>query len=65
MAEEGRAKSMSWRCSHHYPVQIVAGPGDERRARCLGCGVLGPSRTDLATARRALRESFVGQESTW
>jgi hypothetical protein len=63
MAEEGRAKSISWRCRHHYPVQIVTGPGVELRALCLGCGVLGPSRTDLATARRALRESFAGQAS--
>jgi hypothetical protein len=63
MAEEGQRKSISWRCRHLYPVQIVIGPGGDRRARCLGCGVMGPSRTDLATARRALQESSAGLES--
>jgi hypothetical protein len=63
MAEAGRMKSISWRCRHLYPFEIVTGPGGGRRARCLGCGVLGPPRTDLAMARRALRESFAGSES--
>jgi len=63
MAEAGPTKSISWRCRHLYPVQIVTGPGGGRRAICLGCGVLGPPRPDLATARRALRESFAGPES--
>jgi len=59
VAEEEQTKSTSWRCRHLYPVVVVIGPEDERRARCLGCGTLGPSRTDLAKALRALRESFV------
>jgi hypothetical protein len=63
MAEEGQAKSVNWKCRHLYPILIVTGPEGERRARCLGCGMLGPSRTGLATARRALRESFARPES--
>lgn len=63
MDEEGRTTSISWRCRHLHPVQILTGPGGERRARCLGCGVLGPSRIDLASARRALQEAFAGSES--
>jgi hypothetical protein len=62
MAEEGQTKSVSWQCRHLYPVLMVTGPEGERRARCLGCGVLGPSRSDLATALRALRNSVARLE---
>ena len=58
MAEERQTKSPGWRCRHLYPVLIVTGSGGERRARCLGCGMSGPSATDLAEAMRALRDSF-------
>jgi hypothetical protein len=57
MIEESYAKSARWRCRHLYPVLIVVGTEGERRARCLGCGMLGPSSSDVATALRALRES--------
>jgi hypothetical protein len=50
-------RSTSWRCGHLYPVQIVIGPEGERRARCLGCGTLGPSSSDMVTALRALKGS--------
>jgi hypothetical protein len=63
MAEQP-TKSTSWRCRHAYPVLVVIGPKGERRARCLGCGELGPSRTSSATALRALRESFARPEET-
>ncbi len=59
---EGQTKSVSWRCRHLYPVLVVTGLEGERRARCVGCGVLGPSRTELAAALRALRKSFAGPE---
>jgi hypothetical protein len=62
MAEPERTKAISWQCRHLYPVQIVNEPGGERRARCFGCGVLGPPRTHVAAARRALRESFSVEE---
>jgi hypothetical protein len=62
MAEERHTKSMSWRCRHLYPVLMVTGPEGERCARCLGCGMLGPSRADLATALCALRESVARPE---
>jgi hypothetical protein len=65
MAEAEPTKAITWRCRHLYPFEIVTGPRGERRARCFGCGVLGPPRTDLAMARRALRESFAGQESVY
>jgi hypothetical protein len=58
MAEEGQTKSSGWRCRHLYPVLVVTGSGGERRARCLCCGLLGPSVTDLAEAMRALRDSY-------
>ena len=63
MAERVQTKSISWRCMHLHPFQIVTGPGVERRARCLGCGMMGPSRADVAAARRALQESFKRLES--
>jgi hypothetical protein len=62
MAEVGQTKSVSWRCRHLYPVLMVTGPEGERRARCLGCGMLGPPRSDLATALRALRKSVARLE---
>jgi hypothetical protein len=58
MAEEVQTKSPTWRCRHRYPALVVTGSEGERRARCLGCGMWGPSRTDLAAALRALRESL-------
>lgn len=61
MTEEVRAKPAVWRCRHLYPAWITIGTEDQRRARCMGCGHLGPPRTDLAKALRALRDSFVGQ----
>ena len=63
MIEESHAKSASWRCRHLYPVLMVIGPEGERRARCLGCGMLGPSSSDVATALRALRRSAARLES--
>jgi hypothetical protein len=57
MIEERHAKSVSWRCGHLYPVRIVSEPEGKRRARCLGCGMLGPSSSDVATALRALKGS--------
>jgi hypothetical protein len=57
MAEERHAKSTSWQCKHLYPVLMVTWPEGQRRARCLGCGMLGPSSSNVATALRALRES--------
>jgi hypothetical protein len=64
MAEVGQTKSVNWKCRHLQPVLIVTGPEGERRARCLGCGMLGPPRNGLATALRGLRESFARPEST-
>ena len=64
MAEEGQTKSVNWKCRHLYPILIVTGPEGERRARCLGCGMLGPWQTGLATALRTLRESVARPEGT-
>jgi len=58
MTKDGQREARGWRCRHLYPALVVTGPEGERRARCLRCGMLGPSRTDLAKALRALRESF-------
>jgi hypothetical protein len=63
MIEESLAKSARWRCRHLHPVLIAVGPEGERRARCLGCGMLGPSSSDVATALRALRKSAARLES--
>ena len=49
-----REKPNEWRCEHHYPIE-VAPIGDERRARCLGCGACGPVRADSEAALRALK----------
>jgi hypothetical protein len=62
MAEEKQTKSLGWRCRHLYPALIVTAAGGKRRARCLGCGMSGPSETDLAQAMRALRDSFARPE---
>ena len=65
MIEESHAKSASWQCRHLYPVLIVVGPEGERHARCLGCGMLGPSSSNVATALRALRKSAARLESAY
>lgn len=64
MAEERQTKLASWRCRHLHPVLMVTGSAGERRARCLGCGMLGPWQTGLATALRTLRESGARPEGT-
>ena len=56
MAEGARITSANWRCRHLYPARIMTGTENQRRARCLGCGELGPPRTDLGKALRALRD---------
>jgi hypothetical protein len=61
---EQQTKSTTWRCRHTYPVQMVIGSEGERRARCLGCGKLGPASTGLASALRSLRESFASPDET-
>ena len=50
-----REKPRGWRCTHHYPIEVVMLIGDERRARCLGCGAWGPVRTESEAALRALK----------
>lgn len=57
MAEEVQTQSANWRCRHLYPAWVTTGSENQRRARCLGCGELGPPRTDLAKALRALRDT--------
>lgn len=47
------------RCAHLYPVRVVV-MGELRRARCLGCGVVGPASGSLAGAMLALRISVSG-----
>ena len=49
-----REKPTVWRCAHDYPIEVVP-IGDERRARCLGCGARGPVRADSEAALRALK----------
>lgn len=44
------------RCTHLYPVQVFV-TEELRRARCLGCGMVGPASGSLAGAMRALRVS--------
>ena len=62
MAEVVRTKPTNRPCRHLYPARIALGNEHQRRARCLGCGELGPPRTNLAEALRALRASFVESE---
>ncbi|MBA4117106.1 MAG: hypothetical protein H0X71_11930 [Rubrobacter sp.] len=47
------------RCAHLYPVRVVV-TEELRRARCLGCGMVGPASGSLAGAMRALRVSVSG-----
>jgi hypothetical protein len=58
MAEVARTRSANWRCRHLYPAWITIDTENRRRARCLGCGELGPPQTELAKALRALRDTF-------
>ena len=50
-----REKPRGWRCTHHCPIEVVILIGDERRARCLGCGACGPVKLDSEAALRALK----------
>ncbi len=51
-----REKPETWRCDHHYPIVVEkVGGGSSRRARCLGCGAVGPERTGAEQAMLALR----------
>lgn len=45
-----------WRCGHFYPAMVEATGEGSRRARCLGCGKVGPTRAGAAEAMRALRD---------
>ena len=48
-----RAGTHGIRCTHLYPILVT--PFDEgRRARCLGCGAVGPARATCEDARLAL-----------
>ncbi len=49
-----REKPTVWRCAHHYPIEVVP-IGNDRRARCLGCGACGPVRDGSEEAMLALR----------
>ncbi|HEV2743060.1 MAG TPA: hypothetical protein VGV91_07900 [Rubrobacter sp.] len=51
-----REKPETWRCDHHYPIVVEKAGGRSRRARCLGCGALGPDREDVEHAMLALRD---------
>jgi hypothetical protein len=52
-----REKPTTWSCDHHYPIVVEkVGGGSSRRARCLGCGALGPDREDVVPAMLALRD---------
>ena len=52
-----REKPEIWRCDHRYPIVVEkVGGGSSRRARCLGCGALGPDREDVEQAMLALRD---------
>ena len=44
----------TWRCRHLYPI-LVEDPGPGKRARCLGCGEVGPVRAEVTGAMWALR----------
>jgi hypothetical protein len=45
----------TWRCRHLYPI-LVEGTGLGKRARCLGCGEVGPVRAEVTGAMWALRD---------
>ncbi len=49
-----REKPEIWRCDHRYPI-LVEKAGGAERARCLGCGAVGPERTGAEQAMLALR----------
>ena len=56
-----RVKPETWRCDHRYPV-LVERAGGAERARCLGCGAVGPPRSGSEQAMVALRaEAQAGQ----
>ena len=57
-----RDKPEIWRCDHHYPI-LVEKVGGGRRARCLGCGALGPDREDMEQAMLALRDQARYEQS--
>jgi hypothetical protein len=50
-----RERPAAWRCRHLYPIS-VEGAGGAKRARCLGCGEVGPVRAEVAGAMWALRD---------
>jgi hypothetical protein len=58
MAVELRTGWANRRCMHLYPARVTTEKEDRRRARCLGCGQLGPPRMGLAAALSALRDRF-------
>lgn len=43
-----------WQCGHRHPALVTTSDAG-RRARCLGCGTIGPWRASLAEALRALK----------
>ena len=49
-------RPITWRCGHRYPSVVDTTKEGGKRARCLGCGTIGPSRADAAGAMRALRD---------
>ncbi len=49
-----RVKPETWRCDHRYPI-LVERAGGAERARCLGCGAVGPPRSGAGQAMLALR----------
>ena len=52
-----RQKPDVWGCEHRYPIEVApTGNGEQQRARCLGCGVLGPERENVEQAMLALRD---------
>ena len=56
-----REKPTIWRCDHRYPI-VVEKAGGAERARCLGCGAVGPPRSGAEQAMLALRaEAQAGQ----
>ncbi len=50
-----RERPQVWECDHPYPI-LVEGTGRDKRARCLGCGEVGPVRAEVAGAMWALRD---------
>src|SRR4051812_8030393 len=50
---ERSARKAKGGCEHLYPI-LVDSEGEGRRARCLGCGAVGPIRKDTGEAREAL-----------